>query len=154
MWNDPGIAGEFGGFAPKSWMEFQEFVKGASFFIIEKNDSKQANGKIGWISYYWTRSDYPYLFEIGYAIKPSERRKGYTTEAARLIVDLLFTSKNIERVESVTDTENLASQRVLEKNGFKREGRLRKRSLRKDEYRDEFIYGLIREEWKQNKQIT
>jgi aminoglycoside 6'-N-acetyltransferase len=84
--------------------------------------------------------------------KPSERNKGYTTEAVRLLVDYLFsTKKEIERIESVTDVENMPSQRVLEKNGFKREGMLRKRFFNKGQYRNEYMYSLLREEWEQTK---
>jgi [ribosomal protein S5]-alanine N-acetyltransferase len=129
-----------------SFEDFQKFVKEACFFIVEKiNESDHV--KVGFVSYYLTRSDYPYLFEIGYRIKANERGKGFATEAVKLLVGYLFsTNKGIERLESITDTENVASQRVLEKNGFKREGRLRKRSQNKMEYRDEWIYGLLREE--------
>jgi len=110
--------------------------------------SRSEDRKVGFISYYPVRRDYLNLFEIGYRTMPSERRKGYTTEAARLLVDYLFSSKKeIERIESVTDVENLPSQRVLEKNGFRREAELRKRFFNKGEYRNEYMYSLLREEW-------
>jgi RimJ/RimL family protein N-acetyltransferase len=147
MWNDPEFAGEFGGFDKMSWDEFAyKFAKGASWFLIEKIGD---GARIGWIDYYWTRSDYPYLYEIGYALSPTERRNGYMTEAAKLIVEHLFATKDIERVESITDTQNLASQGVLEKAGFKREGLLRKRNLKNGQYRDEYIYGILREDLEQ-----
>jgi [ribosomal protein S5]-alanine N-acetyltransferase len=149
-WNDPRFWGDYSGFALKTWQEFEEFVKGAPFFIIEKNSSEnkgESSKKIGWISYFVSRTDYPYLYEIGYALDPGERGKGYTREAAKLIVDFLFTTKNIERIEAVTDVDNVASQRVLESVGFKREGTLRKRSFTKGEYRDEYIYSILSEEW-------
>jgi RimJ/RimL family protein N-acetyltransferase len=68
------------------------------------------------------------------------------TEAAKLVVEHLFATKDIERIEAVTDAENLGSQGVLEKSGFQREGLLRRRSLKKGEYRDEFIYGILKED--------
>jgi RimJ/RimL family protein N-acetyltransferase len=145
-WNDPEFAGEYASDYPKSRIEVEELVKGGWFFIIE---DRLEHRKFGFIVYYLVRSDYLHLFEIGYRIKPSERGKGYTTEAARLLVDYLFTTKKeIERIESVTDVENVPSQRVLEKNGFKREGELRKRIFNKGQYRNEYMYSLLREEWK------
>ncbi len=147
IWNDPEFWGDYGGFVLKSWHEFEEFVKSASFFIIEKKEDGIASGKIGWIAFFLAHTDYPYLYEIAYAIRPSERRKGYTTEATKLIVNFLFMTRNIERIESVIDAENIPSRRVLEKNGFKREGTLRKRTFGLGEYRDEFIYSILREEW-------
>ena len=148
-WNDPEFAGEFASDYPKSRAEVEKLVKEARFFIIE---NRTEHKKIGFIAYYLIRSDYPYLFEIGYRIKQTERRKGYTTEAARLLIDHLFTTnKEIERIESVTDVENVASRRVLEKNGFKREAELRKRFFNKGQYRNEYMYNLLREEWEKTK---
>ncbi len=148
--NDPEFAGEYGGFSPKTKGEVKRLVKNAHNFIIQiRADSH----KIGLISYYSVRSDYLNLYEVGYQIRPNERRKGYTTEAVRLMVDFLFTTKKIERVESVTDTENLPSQKVLEKNGFRREGKLRKRFYLDGDYRDEYMYSLLREEWYRTKSL-
>jgi RimJ/RimL family protein N-acetyltransferase len=143
-WNDPEFAGEYAGDSPKSRDEVKQLLKDSHSFVIEgRTDGR----KIGFISYYLVRSDYLNLYEIGYRVKPSERGKGYTTEAARLLVDHLFTTKPIQRIESVTDTENIPSQRVLEKNGFRREGQLKKRFFLDGDYRDEYIYRLLREEW-------
>jgi RimJ/RimL family protein N-acetyltransferase len=47
--------------------------------------------------------------------------------------------------------ENVPSQRVLEKNGFKREGELRKRFFNHGQYRDEYMYSLLRAEWQKAK---
>jgi RimJ/RimL family protein N-acetyltransferase len=146
-WNDPEFSGEYAGFEPMSRAEVQELVKTEGWFMIL---TRPEDRKIGFISYYGVRRDYLNLYEIGYRIKPSERRKGYTTEAARLLVDYLFsTKKEIERIESVTDVENVASQRVLEKNGFRREAELRKRFFNMGQYRNEYMYSLLREEWQE-----
>lgn len=72
------------------------------------------------------------------------------TEVAKLVVQHLFETKDIERVEAVTDTANAGSHGVLENAGFKREGTLRKRSLKNGVYRDEYICGILREDWKNN----
>jgi RimJ/RimL family protein N-acetyltransferase len=144
-WNDPEFSGEYAGFFPKSRLEVEELVKEGWFFIIE---SRSGDRKIGFIAYYSVRSDYLNLFEVGYRTKPSERKKGYTTEATRLLVDYLFSAKDeVERIESLTDVENVPSQRVLEKNGFQREGELRKRFFNKGEYGNEYVYSLLREGW-------
>ena len=125
--------------------EFEDkFVKGATWFLVQKIGDDVI---VGWIDYYSTRTDYPHLYEIGYALKPSERRKGYMTEAVKLIVYDLFTTKEIERIEALTDAPNVGPQRVLENVGFKREGLLRKRSFKNGVYRDEYIYGILREDW-------
>ena len=70
------------------------------------------------------------------------------TEAVGLLVNYLFSSKNIERIAADADVENFGSQKVLEKNGFKREGILRKHGFVKGVFRDDVQYSLIREDWK------
>lgn len=144
-WNDPEFSGDYASFAPVSFSEIEKLAKEGNFFIIETSYDDNKN-KIGFVVYYNVRTDYPYLYEIGYRTLPSERRKGYTTEAVRLLVDYLFSTMDIERLESVTDIENIPSQRVLEKNGFKKEGTLRRRSRNKSEYRDEYMYGILKED--------
>jgi RimJ/RimL family protein N-acetyltransferase len=49
---------------------------------------------------------------------------------------------------------NLASQKVLEKAGFKREGILRKSAFERGEWRDFYVYSILREEWKEPKILT
>jgi RimJ/RimL family protein N-acetyltransferase len=90
--------------------------------IIEKKDGK----KIGWAAHYVSSPNFSWM-EIGCALIPSERGKGYGTEAVQVMVDYLFlTRENLVRIQAVTNTKNAAFQRVLEKIGFKREGMLRK----------------------------
>lgn len=64
--------------------------------------------------------------EIGYAIVPSERNKDYGTEAIRILTDYLFLTKEIVRIQAVTDARNIASQRALRRGGYRKEGKLRK----------------------------
>jgi RimJ/RimL family protein N-acetyltransferase len=59
--------------------------------------------------------------EIGYGFNPSVWGRGYTTEAVEALVTHLLGS-GISTVRAETATTNLASQRVLEKNGFVRTG--------------------------------
>ncbi|KAI6693259.1 hypothetical protein NL676_020969 [Syzygium grande] len=49
----------------------------------------------------------------------------------------------LERVEAVADVENKASQRVLEKAGFRREGVLRKYYVLKGRTRDAFMFSRL-----------
>jgi hypothetical protein len=51
--------------------------------------------------------------------------------------------------KATTDTRNKASQRVLEKTGFKREGTIRKAGFVRGHWQDDYLYSIIREEWKQ-----
>ncbi len=92
--------------------------------------------------------------EIGYGIIPNERGKGYCTEAVQMAVDYLFLSKPLVRVQAHTSVNNTASQRVLEKAGFRKEGIARKRIFVGGNWRDEFLCSVLREEWKKPKILT
>ena len=116
------------------------------WFLIEKTDGT----KIGWISY----SSAGGSMTIDYALIPSERNRGYCTEAVKIMVDYLFLSKDIANIQAEALTENLASQRVLEKAGFKKEGIRRKSSFVKGDWHDDVLYGILREEWKEPKILT
>jgi len=114
-------------------------------FVIEMKDGT----RIGTIACWFAQ---PTRFlEIGYDVVRSERGQGYGTEAVQLMVDYLFLSKDVARIQAFTDVRNRASQRVLEKAGFRREGTLRKAGFVKGRRADAYVYGAIREEWKEPK---
>jgi ribosomal-protein-alanine N-acetyltransferase len=85
---------------------------------------------------------------------PNERGKGYCSEAVKIMVDYLFLSKDTGRIQAQTDPRNIASQKVLEKVGFKKEGTLRRNFFMRGEWRDAYIYSILREEWKEPKILT
>jgi RimJ/RimL family protein N-acetyltransferase len=120
-------------------------------FIIEKKDG----AKIGFMVHFCVL--HPFCgkqLEIGYALVPSERGKGYCTEATKIMVDYLFLSRDTMRVQASTDARNLASQKVLEKAGFKKDGTMRKYFFLRGELRDVYVYSILREEWEEPKILT
>jgi len=112
---------------------------GSQWFFIEKKDGT----KIGWAAKYLVGSQ----TTIGFGVVPDERCKGYATEAATIIVDYLFLTNNIVRVQADTSTENKASQRFLEKVGFQKEGIIRRHFFSTGKWRDSCLYSILREEW-------
>ncbi len=117
------------------------------FFMIERRDG----AKIGHISG-WRHGRI--CVEIGFALVPSERGKGYGTEAIQMMVDHLFLKREIVRIQAPTATGNIASQKALEKAGFSKEGVMRKSLYAKGEYKDQYLYSILREEWKTPKILT
>ncbi len=114
-------------------------------FIIEKKDKT----KIGILHFFQTKfGGYSTVTEIGYMLLPDVRGKGYTTEAVKIIVDYLFLLKDIPRIQAIINENNLGSKRVLEKNGFIKEGTLRKMGFIRGQYLDGVMYSILREEWK------
>ena len=68
--------------------------------------------------------------EIGYGVLPEYEGQGYTTEAVQAMTQWAFQQKDVVFVETETDPENKASQRVLEKCGFVPDGTTREEGPR------------------------
>ncbi|MEM9907649.1 MAG: GNAT family protein [Cyanobacteria bacterium P01_D01_bin.44] len=58
---------------------------------------------------------------IGYFLDFKEHNQGYATEVLLAIIDWLFRSTDVERIEAGVTLHNIPSYRVLEKAGFIRE---------------------------------
>ena len=119
-------------------------------FIIEKKDGS----KIGFICHFTLVHPAGKHLEIGYSLIPNERGKGYGTEAAEIMIDYLFLSEDVMRVQACTDVRNVASQRALEKAGFKKEGTMRKYFFIRGQWRDAVLFSILREEWKEPRILT
>lgn len=90
--------------------------------------------------------------EIGWTVHdPENRRRGYATEAVTALVDYLFKSYPINRIECSTSTENQASLRLAEKCGFVREGVLRGLVFVAGTYLDNVVFSMLRSDWERRR---
>jgi len=83
-------------------------------------------------------------WNIGIGLLPAARGRGVGTTAQRLLVEHLFATTELDRVEAGTDVANVAEQRALEKAGFRREGVLRGTQLRGGIRHDLVHFGILR----------
>ena len=67
------------------------------------------------------------------------------TEATRQICDLAFTTLEIIRITSKVCVPNIASRRVLEKNGFQQEGLIRQGFVKNRNIYDYVILGKLKD---------
>jgi [ribosomal protein S5]-alanine N-acetyltransferase len=83
---------------------------------------------------------------IGYWLAPKWWGRGIMTAVVRTMVEFAF-ANGFRRLEATVYSPNLASARVLEKNGFVLEGRLRQHRVGRDgESMDELLYAKRRED--------
>ena len=153
--NKPEVFGEYNPLHQMSRTEVEKMLDNPSDlqpFIIEKKDG----GKIGYMVHFHVLhlATGTKQLEIGYGLVPSERGKGYCTEAVKIMVDYLFLSRDTMRIQACTDKRNLASQKVLDKAGFKKEGTMRKYLFIRGELRDALLYSILREDWKEPQILT
>ncbi|KAL6637562.1 hypothetical protein ACP70R_025134 [Stipagrostis hirtigluma subsp. patula] len=81
---------------------------------------------------------------VGYRVARDHWGRGVATRAVRAAAEAVFAAWPwLLRLEAVADVENPASQRVLEKAGFVREGVLRKYIVLKGRPRDMVMFSLV-----------
>ncbi|MEC5425787.1 GNAT family N-acetyltransferase [Virgibacillus sp. C22-A2] len=84
--------------------------------------------------------------EIAYWMGEEYWGNGYATEAAKAVVDFAFIEKQYHKVFARYFASNLASGRILEKIGMRKEGVLRNHVLKENKYIDLVYYGILKSE--------
>jgi RimJ/RimL family protein N-acetyltransferase len=90
----------------------------------------------------------PRQVQIGFTIAPAQQGRGYATEAARSLLGYLFGARGKHRVAAACDARNIASARVLERLGLRREGHLHESTWANGEWTDDLLYALLDHEWR------
>lgn len=86
--------------------------------------------------------------EVSFWLARDYRRRGIATAALRAFTRYAFEKLCVVRLVAHTLSSNAASVRVLEKNGFRLEGCLRKHTRIKGDLFDTLAYGLLIEDWR------
>jgi len=83
--------------------------------------------------------NFPATAEVGlfWAIDPALQKNGYAPEAARAVMEYLFTHEKLGRIIATTGYENLPSQKVMEKIGMKVQ------LLEEPQLPDQFVVGVL-----------
>jgi RimJ/RimL family protein N-acetyltransferase len=85
----------------------------------------------------------PGTVEIGYWLIPRARARGLGSRAVALLARWAVTETSLARVEALVVPDNIASRRVLEKAGFRREGHLRSYLVFDGQRADALVYSLL-----------
>ncbi|MCS0670162.1 GNAT family N-acetyltransferase [Cytobacillus firmus] len=82
--------------------------------------------------------------EIGYEIHPEHWRKGYTFEAVSKVIQYGFEELDLTRIGAVVFMDNEASNKLLTKAGFQKEGILRDYMQQNGEAYDTYVYSILK----------
>ena len=82
--------------------------------------------------------------EVGFMIKPSAQGKGFAGEALYLIKSYALSELNLNKLVATCSVNNVSSFKLLEKQGFSREGCLKQNVIINGKYVDDYIYGLCK----------
>jgi RimJ/RimL family protein N-acetyltransferase len=144
---EPGTAGEFalfGWFDPRLWRRAwaENELIGADGGVLMVLLGAERLGFMNWRrrpttpgASYW---------EIGIALLPQARGRGYGSQAHRLLARYLLAHTPVHRIEASTEVGNAAECRALEKAGFRAEGVRRGIGWRDGAWRDGVTYSLLR----------
>ena len=96
---------------------------------------------VGWLSHFNINNR---MIEIGYILRRDLWGQKIISEVLRHMVPDTFKRFNLHRIEALLNPENIGSLRVLEKNGFQKEGHLRENFYRNGIYEDTIVMGILR----------
>ena len=85
---------------------------------------------------------------LGYWIDDTAGGRGHATRAVGLALRFAFEQANLHRVQPAVIPRNTASLRVVERNGFRREGRAARYLRINGVWEDHDIFALTAEEWR------
>jgi [ribosomal protein S5]-alanine N-acetyltransferase len=99
------------------------------------------------IGFVWLGLARPGTAELGYAVRKAAWGHGYATEAAALMLNFGYDALGLHRIQAACGPDNLASQRVLVKLGFRRESHTRHHVFTNGAWRYSLLYSLLDDEW-------
>ncbi len=85
--------------------------------------------------------------EFGYTVNPKFRNRGIGSNMLSMVINHLFSTKELNKLYCQTAAFNIASVKLLEKLGFHRDGVLREHHELDGKLWDDYIYSILRREW-------
>ncbi|RDW15512.1 GNAT family N-acetyltransferase [Oceanobacillus chungangensis] len=85
--------------------------------------------------------------EIGYELSSSYWGKGIASEALHAVISYGFECFNLQRIEALIEPPNIPSLKLVEKQGFIREGLLRNYEFTGGKFDDLYMYSLLKQDF-------
>lgn len=111
--------------------------------------SKETHEIIGNVGYNVTgRTLEGKTVHLGYFSYPKFWGNGYMPEAVKRVLEFAFTEDNVYKVTTGCLSENMGSERVMQKNGMVKYSELKDHELHDGKLKTRVEYRLLRDEWK------
>ncbi|ANA83357.1 GCN5-related N-acetyltransferase [Paenibacillus vortex V453] len=107
---------------------------------------KESGRMVGTVDFVWWKPGHQSA-EIGYVLARDCWGQGLMTEAATALLKLGFGQMELVRIQARCITENIGSQRVMEKIGMSYEGTLRKGIKIKGQHWDLKLFSILKEDY-------
>jgi RimJ/RimL family protein N-acetyltransferase len=102
---------------------------------------------VGQVSLHWDSEEHR-QGEIGFVVNPDYHGRGLAREAAMAMLRLGFDDLGLHRITGRCDARNLASARLMERLGMRREAHLVENEFVKGEWTDELVFAMLEQEWR------
>ncbi|MDX8291003.1 GNAT family protein [Metabacillus indicus] len=89
--------------------------------------------------------------EIGYWLGNAFTGKGLAAKSVTQMIEHAFNDLDLRKVEINAASKNFKSRSIPERLGYTQEGVIRNYEYLNNEFHDRVIYGLLKEEWKNQK---
>ncbi|MBD7939064.1 GNAT family N-acetyltransferase [Cytobacillus sp. Sa5YUA1] len=99
------------------------------------------NKVVGDLSVWYT--DMKDTVEIGYSFSNEVAGRGLATEAVSSLVYKLFDEFKVHRIQANLDARNIASQKLCERIGMRKEAHFIQDFWNKNEWTDSIVYGML-----------
>jgi ribosomal-protein-alanine N-acetyltransferase len=113
-----------------------------------------ADEAVGGIGVEFGRDVHRFTAELGYWLGEPFWGRGIMTQAVRLLTAWAFENLELYRIYATVFEGNAASERVLKKAGYTREGCLRASVFKNGRILDQSLYAKIRDGIRQAKEVT
>ena len=123
------------------YQSIHEDGSGIRWGITLKNSGKII-GSCGFLN----RSTKNYRAEVGFELSKEYWGKGIASEALEAVIKFGFDHYSFERIEALIEPANVPSQKLVEKQGFKREGLLRHYEFTCGKFDDLYMYSLLKDD--------
>jgi RimJ/RimL family protein N-acetyltransferase len=149
LWRSLEYLGEFNdfGLGERPLTESQAKELGAAqgkTLIVEVMATGEPVGSVSGRAVRYGPNPESVAWNIGINLIPAARGRGFGGEAQMLLARHLLATTAAHRIEAMTDVDNLAEQRALDKAGFHREGVLKGAQFRAGAWHDLVVYALVR----------
>ncbi|WP_045516188.1 GNAT family N-acetyltransferase [Neobacillus niacini] len=109
---------------------------------ITLKDSGNVIGSCGFLN----MKSKQYRAEVGFELSKDYWGKGIANEALEAVVKVGFQNFQLERIEALIEPGNVPSQKLVERQGFIREGLLRHYEFTCGKFDDLYIYSILKDE--------
>lgn len=114
------------------------------YFLLIDKETNQVIGDCGFHTWNPTHRRAELFYNL---LNESDKRKGFMSEALKVVLEYGFTALNLHRIEALVADWNTPSLKLVAKNGFTKEGTMREDYIVNGVSENSECFSLLKWEW-------